>query len=64
MKRITCKECLFWDTDKDAETGQCRVKSPEGSNYWPTTSANKWCGKGKPLKTYNEMETKDAGREA
>lgn len=58
MKRITCKECVFWDVyENDPKLGECREGTP---TTWRETDANKWCGKAKPLKTYNEMETKDA----
>ncbi len=62
MKRITCKECRFWEPVKGREKwGECRVDSPKEDNKWPLASQDKGCGRAEPLKTYNEMETKDIG---
>ena len=56
-----CKNCEFWDKQKQQNYGSCRRNAPIISKevyyaYWPVTQSKDWCGEFRPEEKTEQPE--------
>ncbi len=48
-KAPTCKECIYYQDNKESEVSRCRRFPPDKDGQFSITDEYKWCGEFNPL---------------
>jgi len=56
---VKCSKCIYYDEFSPEKEGWCRRYPPGKTAAWPPTSANDWCGEGKPHKVPRKSTPKN-----